>query len=78
MSPVGGQGLNVALRDAIVPANDLVPLFDAPSLETTALDTALMAIERERMAEIAPIQRIQAIPPRLVGRALQRHDGCDP
>ncbi len=32
----------------------------------------------ERMAEIAPIQRIQAIPPRLVGRALQRHDGCDP
>ena len=66
MSPVGGQGLNVALRDAIVTANHLVPLLHAASLDTKALDKALVAIERERMAEIAPIQRLQAIPPRLV------------
>ena len=65
MSPVGGQGLNVALRDAIVAANHLVPLLVAPLLDTAALDAALVAIERERMAEIAPIQRLQAVPPRL-------------
>jgi 2-polyprenyl-6-methoxyphenol hydroxylase-like FAD-dependent oxidoreductase len=61
MSPVGGQALNVALRDAIVTANHLVPLFDAPLLDPAAL----VAIERERMAEVAPIQRLQAVPPRL-------------
>ena len=66
MSPVGGQGLNVALRDAIVAANHLVPLLARGDPDPAALDAACAEIERERMAEIEPIQRFQAIPPRII------------
>ena len=65
MSPVGGQGINIALRDAIVTANHIVPVLR----QTTApdrLDAATQAIERERTPELAHIQRMQAIPPRLL------------
>ncbi|HXK24415.1 MAG TPA: FAD-dependent monooxygenase [Myxococcota bacterium] len=65
MSPVGGQGLNVALRDAIVAANHLVPALRAGAAPE-ALDAAARAIEAERLPEIAAIQRAQALPPRLV------------
>jgi len=65
MSPVGGQGLNVALRDAIVAANHLVPTLRAGAAPD-ALDAAARAIETERLPEIARIQRAQALPPRLV------------
>ena len=66
MSPVGGQGINVALRDAIVSANHLVPVLGGldPSLESIA--AALEIIERERMAEIRPVQKLQAQPPKLM------------
>ena len=67
MSPVGGQGVNLALRDAIVTANHLRPLFE-PGTNSSPLrvDQALKAIEAERMPEIAPIQQLQAAPPRLI------------
>ena len=70
MSPVGGQGINIALRDAIVSANHLVPLLNAESLTAepfnpAAVDNALRDIEAERMPEIRHIQNMQAQPPKL-------------
>lgn len=66
MSPVGGQGINIALRDAIVAANHLVPALGGPSPDRAGLDAALRRIEEERMPEIAPIQELQTLPPKLV------------
>ena len=68
MSPVGGQGLNVALRDAIVAANVLVPALRAQS-SGAELDAAVAEVERQRRAEITAIQRLAALPPRLIMRA---------
>ncbi len=77
MSPVAGQGLNLALRDALVTANHLRPLLD-PLVRSSALDgpsllqldQALKSIESERMQEVEPIQKMQALPPKfLLSRA---------
>jgi 2-polyprenyl-6-methoxyphenol hydroxylase-like FAD-dependent oxidoreductase len=55
MSPVRAQGINMALRDAIVAANHL-----APAIRTgAALDPVLAGIQREREREIARVQRLQ-------------------
>jgi 2-polyprenyl-6-methoxyphenol hydroxylase-like FAD-dependent oxidoreductase len=67
MSPVGGQGLNIALRDAIVAANHLVPLLQADA-EPEALDACAEAIQAERLTEVAEVQRLQRIPPRIFFR----------
>ncbi|MEM7411314.1 MAG: FAD-dependent monooxygenase [Myxococcota bacterium] len=67
MSPVGGQGLNVALRDAIVAANALVPALRAER----GVDAAAASVEAERAREVDLLQRLQALPPRLLlGRSL--------
>lgn len=66
MSPVGGQGLNIALRDTIVAANHLVPVLSEPTLDSERLEAALRAIQAERMPEVRQIQRLQALPPRIV------------
>jgi 2-polyprenyl-6-methoxyphenol hydroxylase-like FAD-dependent oxidoreductase len=58
MSPAGGQGINMALRDAIVAANHLVPVLRAGA-DAGALDEAAAAIERERRPEIEQIQALQ-------------------
>jgi len=65
MSPVGGQGLNVALRDALVAANHLVPVL-RPGSDPTVVDAAARRIEAERLPEILFVQRAQAIAPRVV------------
>lgn len=65
MSPVGGQGINLALRDAIVAANRLVPALRAGA-DAAALDAAAATIEPERGPEIDRIQALAAQPPRLV------------
>jgi 2-polyprenyl-6-methoxyphenol hydroxylase-like FAD-dependent oxidoreductase len=65
MSPVGGQGINLALRDAIVAANRLVPALRGGA-GPAALDAAAAAIESERAPEIDRIQALAAQPPRLV------------
>jgi 2-polyprenyl-6-methoxyphenol hydroxylase-like FAD-dependent oxidoreductase len=65
MSPVGAQGLNVALRDAVVAANHLVPALRS-SAEAHSIDAAARRVEEERYPEISAVQRAQAIPPRFV------------
>jgi 2-polyprenyl-6-methoxyphenol hydroxylase-like FAD-dependent oxidoreductase len=65
MSPVGAQGINVALRDALVAANHLVPaLLDGAA--PAALDRAAQAVEAERLPEVATIQALQQRPPALL------------
>jgi 2-polyprenyl-6-methoxyphenol hydroxylase-like FAD-dependent oxidoreductase len=58
MSPVGGQGINMALRDAIVAANHLVPVLRSGG-DAGALDRSAASIERERRPEIEQIQALQ-------------------
>jgi 2-polyprenyl-6-methoxyphenol hydroxylase-like FAD-dependent oxidoreductase len=58
MSPVGGQGINMALRDAIVAANHLVPALRGRP-DPAALDAATARIEAERLPEIIVAQRLQ-------------------
>lgn len=62
MSPVGGQGLNLALRDAIVAANALVPALRSGG----DLDAAAARVEAIRAPEIDRIQYLASLPPRLV------------
>jgi flavin-dependent dehydrogenase len=52
MSPVRAQGINLALRDAVVAANHLVPVLRGDG-EASALDTACRAVQAEREPEIA-------------------------
>jgi 2-polyprenyl-6-methoxyphenol hydroxylase-like FAD-dependent oxidoreductase len=65
MSPVGGQGLNVALRDAVVTANHLGRALMMRS-DAATLDFAARNIQAERWPEIAQIQDMQQIAPRFV------------
>jgi 2-polyprenyl-6-methoxyphenol hydroxylase-like FAD-dependent oxidoreductase len=70
MSPVGGQGINIAFRDAIVAANHLVPVLRTGG-DANAIDEAASRIEPEREREISVIQAIAAQPPKVVlGRGL--------
>ncbi len=67
MSPVGAQGLNVAIRDAVVAANHLVPVLSGPSTPA-AVDAATRAVQAERHHEIQITQRAQRLAPYLVLR----------
>ena len=65
MNPVGGQGINIALRDAIVAANHLVPLLKKdPSKK--AIDAAFLEIEKERLPEVIAVQNFQKGPTTIV------------
>ena len=55
MSPIRAQGINMALRDAVVAANHLVPALRAGG----EVGAALAAIQREREPEIAAAQTLQ-------------------
>lgn len=65
MSPVGAQGINIALRDVIVAANHFVPLL-RDHAEGAALDAAALVFEAERRKEVEPIQAMQRRAPRIV------------
>ena len=67
MSPVGAQGLNVAIRDAVVAANHLVPALSG-EVDPATVDAAARAIEAERVPEVRVIQRAQALPPKVFFR----------
>jgi 2-polyprenyl-6-methoxyphenol hydroxylase-like FAD-dependent oxidoreductase len=58
MSPVGGQGINIALRDALVAANHLVPVLTAGG-DPAAIDAAARRARDERWPEIVAIQKMQ-------------------
>jgi 2-polyprenyl-6-methoxyphenol hydroxylase-like FAD-dependent oxidoreductase len=58
MSPVGGQGVNIALRDALVAANHLVPVLTAGG-DPAAIDAATRRVRDERWPEIVAVQEIQ-------------------
>ncbi len=65
MSPVGAQGLNIAIRDAVVAANHLVPVLEGAA-DPQAIDAANRAIEAERKPEVSEVQRLQARPPPVI------------
>src|SRR5262245_28136563 len=58
MSPVGGQGVNIALRDALVAANHLCPELTAGG-DQAALDAAAQRVRDERWPEIVAVQDMQ-------------------
>ncbi|HEX4413565.1 MAG TPA: FAD-dependent oxidoreductase [Lacipirellulaceae bacterium] len=58
MSPVGGQGVNIALRDALVAANHLVPTLLAGS-DGVTIDSAAQRVRDERWPEIVAAQDMQ-------------------
>ena len=58
MSPVRAQGINLALRDAVVAANHLVPVL-SDGAEPAALDAACRAVQAEREPEIVRAQKLQ-------------------
>jgi 2-polyprenyl-6-methoxyphenol hydroxylase-like FAD-dependent oxidoreductase len=66
MNAVGGQGLNIALRDAVVCANYLLPLFKSKKLSNSDLDFAFDQIEKERLIEVKQVQQIQSRPPKFI------------
>ena len=65
MSPVGGQGINVALRDAMVAANHLGRALAMRS-DAATLDFAARNVQAERWPEIVKIQDMQQFGPRIV------------
>jgi len=58
MSPVRAQGVNLALRDAILTANHLVPALENGA-GASALDAACRAVQAERETEIIRAQKLQ-------------------
>ncbi|MGL4880523.1 MAG: FAD-dependent monooxygenase, partial [Waterburya sp.] len=59
MSPIRAQGINMALRDAIVATNHLIPLFKQSHSILKEIDAALSNIQAEREPEIIKIQQLQ-------------------
>jgi 2-polyprenyl-6-methoxyphenol hydroxylase-like FAD-dependent oxidoreductase len=58
MSPIGGQGTNLALRDVLVAANHLVPVLRGGA-DHAAIDAASVQIAAERIPEIVAMQEHQ-------------------
>jgi len=58
MAPNGGQGINVALRDALVAANHLCPVLTRGN-DAAVIDAAARQLAAERMPEIVAIQEHQ-------------------
>ena len=65
MSPVGAQGINIALRDAVVAANHFVPVLRGNG-DPASLDAAADAFRTERLKEVESIQAIQRRAPRFI------------
>lgn len=73
MSPVGAQGINIALRDAVVAANHFVPPLLAGA-DAAVLDAAAESYQSERRTEVEPIQAAQRrLPPLLFSNGVAIH-----
>ena len=72
MSPIRAQGINMALRDAIVATNHLVPILTGTA-DPTDIDVVLPRIQAERDPEIIRIQQLQRS--ELAQGELLRNDG---
>lgn len=59
MSPAGGQGIGMAIRDAVVTHNLLGPHLEPPSPDHRVVDEALAAVQAMRQPEIRAIQELQ-------------------
>ena len=66
MSPVGAQGINLALRDSIVTANELIPVLEGDNESTNSIDGAFKKIQQDRIGEVKRIQKFQQVPPKLI------------
>jgi 2-polyprenyl-6-methoxyphenol hydroxylase-like FAD-dependent oxidoreductase len=66
MSPVGGQGINLALRDAIVAANHLAPMLTRADASAVDIDIAARHVQAERWPEVVQIQNMQQLAPAIV------------
>jgi 2-polyprenyl-6-methoxyphenol hydroxylase-like FAD-dependent oxidoreductase len=60
LSPVRAQGINLALRDAWVAAQVLLPLLLSPRDSAGSLELALARIEALRRPEVSRLQQLQA------------------
>src|SRR5262249_17056915 len=58
MAPNGGQGINMALRDALVAANHLCPVLTRGN-NAADIDAAARQVAAERTPEIVAIQELQ-------------------
>jgi 2-polyprenyl-6-methoxyphenol hydroxylase-like FAD-dependent oxidoreductase len=58
MSPIAGQGINLALRDALVAANHLCPALTGGH-DPAGVDAAARRVAAERMPEIVAVQEHQ-------------------
>src|SRR5262249_1557478 len=58
MSPIGGPGLNIALRAALVAANHLVPVLTVGG-DPLAIDAATRRVFDERWPEVVAVQQMQ-------------------
>jgi 2-polyprenyl-6-methoxyphenol hydroxylase-like FAD-dependent oxidoreductase len=65
MSPVGGQGINIALRDALVAANHLGAALGGGA-SAAAVDLAAERVQSERLPEVIDIQGLQRAAPRVL------------
>lgn len=65
MSPVGGQGVNIALRDAVVAANQLCPALMAGA-DPRETDAAARRVQAERWPEVVAVQQMQQDQARLL------------
>jgi 2-polyprenyl-6-methoxyphenol hydroxylase-like FAD-dependent oxidoreductase len=65
MSPVGGQGINIALRDAVVASNHMGRAL-ALNEDAATLDFAARNVQAERTPEVVAIQDLQQLGPKLI------------
>jgi 2-polyprenyl-6-methoxyphenol hydroxylase-like FAD-dependent oxidoreductase len=65
MSPVGAQGINIALRDVLVAANELGPAL-VRGAAPDELDAAARRVTAERLPEVKAIQTFQTRAPALL------------
>jgi len=79
MSPVRAQGINMALRDSLVAAQELLAADGPSALDAAALDQAARRVQRRRLPEIRRMQGLQSAEARqgaLLGHSAMLRQGA--